>query len=124
MGGAFLGAMDMKISQSDAFFDALSSRQVKMRLYRVKMMSYNEKSKNVVCFLLFFFDGPGNFVNFRARILKFLECMNEFRYFSKFDILLDYSKFQAFDNSQFYRLFICTFDTHKAHRDQVLVLSH
>ena len=44
MGGAFLGAMDMKISQSDTFFDALSSQQVKMRLHRVKMMTYNEKS--------------------------------------------------------------------------------
>ena len=45
MGGAFLGAMAMKISQSDVFFDALSSRLVKLRLYRVKMMSYNEISK-------------------------------------------------------------------------------
>ena len=45
MGGAFLGAMDMKISQSDAFFNALSSWQVKMRLYRVKMMSYKETLK-------------------------------------------------------------------------------
>ena len=58
MGGAFLGAMDMKISQSEAFFDALSSRELKMRLYRVKMMSYNEKStKNKK--IPFFFDGPG-----------------------------------------------------------------
>ena len=49
MGGAFLRAMAMKISQSEAFFDALSSRQVKTRLHRVKMMSYDEnikKSKN------------------------------------------------------------------------------
>ena len=58
MGGAFLGAMDMKISQSEAFFDALSSRQVKMRLYRVKMMSYDEKKKNGFSF--FFFDEPGH----------------------------------------------------------------
>ena len=54
MGGAFLRAMAMKISQSEAFFDALSSRQVKMRLYRVKMMSYEEKTKKHI-FLKGFF---------------------------------------------------------------------
>ena len=42
MGGAFLRAMAMEISQSEAFFDALSSREVKMRLHRVKMMTYKE----------------------------------------------------------------------------------
>ena len=43
MGGAFLGAMDMKIIQSEAFFNVLSIRQVKSSLHRVKMMSYKEK---------------------------------------------------------------------------------
>ena len=42
MGGAFLRAMAIRRSQSEAFFDALSSRELKMRLYMVKMMSYNE----------------------------------------------------------------------------------
>ena len=42
---AFLRAMDMKISQSEAFFNDLSIHQVKMRLYRVKMMTYNENIK-------------------------------------------------------------------------------
>ena len=45
MGGAFLRAMATKISQSEAFFDVLSSREVKTRLHRLKMMTYNEKSK-------------------------------------------------------------------------------
>ena len=45
----------MKISQSDAFFNALSSRQVKMRLYRVKMMTYNEISIIFENFDFFFF---------------------------------------------------------------------
>ena len=42
---AFLRAMDMKTGQPEGFFNALSSRQVKTSLHRVKMMTYNEKSK-------------------------------------------------------------------------------
>ena len=57
MGGAFLRAMDMKISQSEAFFDSPSIRQVKMRLYRVKMMSHKEKTD---IFFMFLFCAGGN----------------------------------------------------------------
>ena len=50
---AFLRAMDMKTSQSEAFFDALSSRQVKTSLQRGNLMSYNEKKseKSIFPFL-------------------------------------------------------------------------
>ena len=54
MGGAFLRAMAMKMSLSEAFFDALSSRQLKTSLHRVKMMSYKEKTKKNMCFFSIF----------------------------------------------------------------------
>ena len=47
MGEAFLRAMAIRRSQSEAFFDALSSRQVKMRLYMVKMMKNKENINKI-----------------------------------------------------------------------------
>ena len=73
MGEAFLRAMAMKISQSEAFFDALSSRQLKTSLHRVKMMSYKENIFKNLCFFWFLSDlsffvpmGPG-MLNFKFR---------------------------------------------------------
>ena len=74
MGGAFLRAMAMKISQSEGFFDALSSRELKMRLHRVKIMSYKEKTlkKQQLDFFDFSFSvpmGPG-MLNFKFHELS------------------------------------------------------
>ena len=44
MGEAFLRAMAMKTSQSEAFFDSPSIREVKTSLHRVKMISYKQKT--------------------------------------------------------------------------------
>ena len=49
MGGAFLRAMDMKICQSEAFFNALSIQQVKSSLHGVNMMSYKQNTLFFCC---------------------------------------------------------------------------
>ena len=56
MRGAFLRAMDMKISQSEACFNALSIREVKTSLHRVKMMSEKKNTLKKT----FFCSGQGN----------------------------------------------------------------